>query len=114
MTMRVNPAPANPGRAVHFANSEKQYAEDLLWFSAIAMLVFSDTSHGQLMMKIEHCPQQLVLALEVIIQAALRDPRVRSNLIDPDPAVSLSVEQLIGRVEDATPGLSRRSGHGAC
>ena len=35
------------------------------------------------MMKIEHCRQQLVLALEVIIQAAFRDPRECSNLIDP-------------------------------
>jgi len=59
----------------------------------------------ELMLRLQHTGEQLVLALEVIVERALGDPCRGRDLVHADAAVTLAAEQPIGGVEDALAGL---------
>ena len=59
----------------------------------------------QAMLRFEHRGQQLVLAVEMIVQRSLGDPGRGRDLVHADARVALAAEQHVGRIEDALPGL---------
>jgi hypothetical protein len=48
---------------------------------------------------------ELLLALEVLVDERLRDPRSGGHVIDPDVLEAMLPEHVIGRVQDALPPL---------
>ena len=108
MARRVNPAPVHAGFADHLASSAKSTSMISSALPRIAVLVLADARQRQLAVALEHRRQQVVLALEVIVERALGDPRRRGDLVDADAAEALPVEQLVGGIEDAAPGRSAR------
>ena len=59
----------------------------------------------ELMLRLQHMGEQLVLALEVVVERALGDACRGGDLVHADAAVTPAAEQPIGGVEDALAGL---------
>ena len=87
----------------------KQRVDDVLGGAAKPVAKRAESGERQMMLRFEHGGQQLILALEMIVERALGDRRGRGDLVHADARIALAAKQRVGRIENALLGSARES-----
>jgi hypothetical protein len=67
---------------------------------------------SELVLSCQHLPEQFVLALEMMVERALCEPRFGRDVVHRDPTVAPAAEKPVGPIENLFPRLFGGTRHG--